>query len=299
MGYQTNMLAKGLRAKRSATLAMVITDLTDPFFPELAEAAQRTSRQADYALLLASTQSDPDIQDSVIASLVTRGVDGLLVFPAPGSPRGVIRRIARRGTPVVLVDDDGEPEEHLTIVRNDLQGGARMAVDHLVAAGHRRISMVSNHTEPIQRRLRDRGYADAMATADLSAHQRILHGDPTIADGERLTAELLDGPSRPTAIFTYNDVMAIGALKAARSQHVAVPEQLSIVGFDDIALAQIVTPSLSTIRIDRQRLGQILVERLLGLIDDSRADDGALPPLAVELVVRDSSASAPQTGDQE
>ncbi|MEE8601144.1 LacI family DNA-binding transcriptional regulator [Euzebya tangerina] len=297
MNYQTNMLARGLRANRSNTIGLIVTDLTDPFFPALAQSVQQTASKSGHTLILASTQKAAETESQILASFRARGVDGTIMFAADGQRRDVLQH-AREGLPMVLIDDQDGPAENLTSIRNDLEGGARAAVRHLLEEGHRAIAMISNVQSPERSRGRDRGYAEEMRLAGLGDRTRIVYEEATVDGGAAGMAALLSSPPRPTGVFAYNDLMAIGAMRAAQAAGLVVPDDLAIVGFDDIRMASLVSPMLSTVRIDRERLGQTAVARLLELIE-RRAGSGAeeppsatVPVLGCDLIVRESSRRA-------
>lgn len=293
LGYRPNLLARGLLTNRSDTIGLVGPNLFDPFFTELADGVQRAARRDNRTMFFASTDDDARRQAQVVASFHGHGVDGVIVFPAPGSSPDLIRT-ASLGLPVVLINHELDGP-NIATVQSDLVSGGRLAVEHLLSRGRRRIAMATEARTLIHQEQprRQRGYREALEAAGIPLDPDLLAtASDTVDGGRRCARQLMSLADPPDAIFAYNDLMAIGVLQELHRLGISVPDQVAVVGFDDIALCDAVIPRLSTIRIDRDQLGQVAVDTLWRLRDDPDATTSPTTSpdlLPVELVVRDSS----------
>jgi len=284
--YLPNLVARGLVTQRTRTLGLVVTDICDPFFAEVASGAQRAATANRHNVFLCTTHNEADQQAEVLASLRSHGIDGTIVFPVPGT-ENELRRVAT-DVPIVCVDHEVD-DPRIGTVSSDLVEGARQAVAHLVERGHRRLAMVASKFSPTHRRRREAGFLGACRELLGDGPEPIvLREEPTLEGGRRAAAAILDSDPSITAIFAYNDIVAIGAVSAAKDCGLDVPGDLAVVGFDDIPLAGFFSPQLTTVRIDRERLGGAAVDMVLKMRDEqaSHPDPAILP---VELVVRRST----------
>jgi len=275
LGYRPNLLARGLITRRTGMLALVVPQILDPFFSDVAHGVQTAVREQGATLFLSGTDNDPAQQRQVFNSLVSHGVDGAIVFPAPGGDDD-IRSLADNGLPVVVVDQDLD-HAGIGLVASDLAGGVEMAIDHLVDVGHTYIAMIANEVSPADRRIRERAFATALRRRRLPVGP-IVRAQPTVDGGRSASTTVLAEYPNVTAIFAYNDLMAAGTIDAATKHHRCVPDTLAVVGVDDIGLATLLAPSLTTVRIDRTALGAEAVRVLLAM--------AACPATTVERVVR-------------
>lgn len=294
MGYIPNAVARGLKAQRSGTVGLVVTSLTDPFFAEVMAGVDAVAGEADLSMFVTASHNEAEREMAVIETFHRRRVDGIIVAASRLSSR-YQSRLARIQVPIVLLNQHtDETQSSFHGVAVDEFGGARLAVEHLLGLGHRRIGYLGLGNRQRSDRLRHEGYAQAMADAGISPEADWVHVVPedeigTLADaavGERAFPTLLD--SGITAAFCYNDRTAAGALVACRDRGVAVPGDLSIVGFDDIELARWISPPLTTIRQPRQAMGRAAMEMMLALLAGEPVADRLLVP---ELVRRESTAA--------
>lgn len=288
LGYQPNLMARGLIRRRSDTIGLVTADFLDPFFPEIAEGVQRAAHRMNRTMFLACTNNDRQRQRAALRSLHGHGVDGVIVFPAMNS-RDDLVGLAAGGLPIVVVNDE-ITAPGIASVTADIQFGAELAVEHLLERSRSRIAMLIVHkSHPGEQGRREIGYRRALRRAGVPEQEELLvEVDNSIEGGRHGARSLLCLTRRPDAIFAYNDMIALGVLHELIASGITVPDEIALVGFNDIALCQAVTPQLTSIRIDRDLLGQTAVETLHTLLNDR---DGNNEPrrLPVELKPRGSS----------
>jgi DNA-binding LacI/PurR family transcriptional regulator len=273
LGYRTNVAARALRTGSARTVGLVVPDITNPFFGGVLRGAQEAAWREGYAVVLVDAANSREWELASLAALRALTVDGYLFFevdPLPGEPlRAVSVDTISPGMPVV---------------RLDAEGGSRAAIQHLLDLGHRRIGHVASEVDTDTFRLR----LDAMTEllGDIG-DLRVL--TPISIDGARAAAgPLLDRADRPTAIFADDDVVAAGIYLAARDRSIAIPGELSVVGFDDLDIARVLDPPLTTVAADAEALGAAAFDALLVMLTGGTPDAERVMP--VELVVRGSTA---------
>ena len=287
LGYQPNMLARGLITRRSGTIGLVGVDMTDPFFPAIAEGIQNAARETGRTMFFSCNDGDPQRQAEVFRSLLSHAVDGVIVFPAPGSIEQ-LTAYARRGMPLVIIDDIVE-FPNLASVSFDLEYGATRAAQHLLATGRRKIAMIGSEITVPRTRRRERGFYQAFENApEGSQRPELVRVQPTVSGGANGLQQLLERQPGLDGIFAYNDLMAVGAMRAAQSVGYRVPDDLAIVGCNDIEMSALMSPGLTTIRLDRPRLSAEATRVLNDLIE-APGSNPAPVVLPVELVVREST----------
>ena len=286
LGYRPNLLARGLVTRQSFTLGLVATYLTDPFFSELARGIQQACDRYGYLVFLTSSEGDTGRQHDVIQSLLDRGCDGLIVFPVRGS-QDQLRAVAHRSFPVVTVD---YAVDHPGIgsVESDTEGGAHLAVEHLLSRGRHVLGMVSSPSSEFVDEPRERGFREAIATVATDVRHHVVWHDETMAGGADGVRRLVERFPDLDGVLAYNDIMAIGAIRALEDIGRRVPDDVAVIGVDDVALSALVRPALTTVRIDREQMGARAVEMLMQM----RADPDGPPrreTVDVSLVRRDSA----------
>jgi LacI family transcriptional regulator len=287
LGYVYNRAAASLRTRRSQTVGLVVTDITNPFFAQMTIGSEAQLGEADHALLLANTSDELDKQDRLLEAMHEYGVDGILFCPAKGTPQKTIQRLRRWHLPFVLVT------RYLSAVEADYVGadnvlGAEMAVEHLLTHGHRRIAIVGGPLDSSARLDRWRGYRNALERHGLDVDEALSIPSTVTRDGgHRAILELLKHPDPPTAAFCYNDVVAFGVMLGLQAAGRTPGEDFAVVGFDDIEEAALWRPALTTVSIPPRQIGveaaRLLIERISRPDDPSRQT--ILPP---RLVIRDS-----------
>lgn len=290
-GYQPHAAARSLVTRRTRIVGAIIpaavsTLFTDPFFPRLLHGITRTCNSQKYHLLL-SLFDHPAGQEEMYRRVVRSGhLDGVVLASARMDD-SLLPKLLQDDVPFVLVGR--HPDERVNYVDVDNVGGARMAVEHLIRLGHTRIATITSPLSMAHGKDRLEGYHLAMAAHQLAVDEEwIVEGDNTEASGSRGTRRLL--PASPTAIFVASDMMAIGSLKALRDAGLQVPQDVSLVGFDDISIAAAVEPALTTVRQPIERLGSMAADLLVNLLENLQ--DGQPPAnriiLPTQLVLRDS-----------
>lgn len=291
MGYIPNAIAQSLKHRRTDTIGLVATSIADPFFADVTKGVEETARRAGLSVFLSATYSDEAQELAAIETFHRRQVDGLILVSLPLSERHH-ERLRRLGVPAVLVNTQlpNVGRELVSVVVDDY-GGAIQAVDHLIGLGPRRIGYLGTASRPRSNMRRRAGYEDSLRAAGLAPAPELVveaatpNPDDDVQMGAALLPELLG--AAPSAIFCYNDMLAIGALLACRRLGISVPGQLSLIGFDDVATAGYVTPALSTVRQPRRDLGRTAMQMLLDLLAERPVEPQVL---STTLVPRESTA---------
>ena len=296
LGYTSNAVAQSLKGRRSNTIGLVVTSIADPFNGRVVRGVDEVASQAGVDVFLGVSDNDASRELAVIESFHRRRVDGIISTSSRLSD-AQSHTLDRIGVPIVLINRQSESDRDLfRTVMVDSYSGARQAMDHLVSLGHSAIAYLGASNRPQSNRRRKQGYLDGLEAANITIRQDWVHESPEehqsyaedVADGQALMFDALRAGI--TAAFCYNDMFAIGALMTCRAFGLSVPDQLSLVGFDDVDVAQYVTPPLTTVRQPKRRLGQLAMEMLLSRMHDCPTDNHVLP---VELIVRSSTAPAP------
>jgi LacI family transcriptional regulator, galactose operon repressor len=290
LGYRPNRMARGLVTQRTNSIGLVVPNINNPFYPEVAEAVMSTAREKQHHMLLCSHENNPQEQQSILESLVDQGVDGIIIFPAlHGFDQ--LARFADSYGPIVAVNHLIEHPK-IGLVRANIVQGASQAVDYLVTKGHTQIGMINALRSPTNRRWRERGFKEAIFAHNLPfTDNYMIPGDNTPNDidgGYAAAHEFFTRSTKITALFCYNDLMAIGAMRACLDMGLRVPDDCAIVGFDDIALASLVRPTLTTIRIKKYELGAEATRQLLTMLETHSHEVNNVV-LDVDLVVRQSA----------
>lgn len=289
LGYQPNRLARSLRLGKTLTIGMIIPDGVNPFFAEVARGIEDTGFEHGYSVILCNSDGDLEKELHYTKVLNAKRVDGI-IFVAVGVSHEHIQMLQARKLPVVVVDRE-IPGVNVSTVITDNQKGGWLATNHLIELGHRRIACIAGPNNLTPSAARVTGYQQALKAHNIELNETlILRGDFQYQSGYRLMKQLLENKTVPTAVFACNDLMATGALCAAVEMGFRVPEDISIVGFDDIDLASYTTPPLTTIRQPKYEMGVFAV----GLLLDQIKDTNPKPErhiLDTELVTRKSSAA--------
>lgn len=290
LGYVRDRAAGALRSRRSQVLGLVVPNIANPFHADLALGVEAGVERAGYATMLANTEDDEQRERRVLRAMHERRVDGVILCPTERDDGETIAALRRWRLPTVLALRPG-PAATLDFVGPDNVGGARMAVEHLIALGHRRIGIIAGPRAISAGVDRLEGYRRALQAHGLPIDPRaIVHAAIDIAAGRVAAATLLSRPGadRPTAIFAFNDLLAVGVLLAARDLRLHIPDDVALVGFDDIAVAEALAVPLTTVALSGRAIGLAAADALLARL---RGEEDAPPRQLVipaTLVVRES-----------
>jgi len=285
LGYRPNGLARSLRTKSTQTIALLLPDITNPFFPRLVRGVQVAARRRGYLMLLASAEGDAAGEQDYLELFRANAVDGALLVGV-SIPSEQITRVVAEGFPIVSLDRDIDCPD-VPLVQVDNREGARTAVEHLLQLGHRRIAHIGGpHGLNISRE-RLAGYREALTSARIAVDPAlIVEGDYEETGGAAAAARLLDSGVHFTAVFAANDLTAIGAMDALHERGLQVPDDVSVVGFDDLRLAAYVSPGLTTVHQPAAEIGEraagILIDIIRGRRRAGRVGHVVLPPHLVE-----------------
>ncbi|WP_318483466.1 substrate-binding domain-containing protein [Photobacterium leiognathi] len=276
--YAPSALARSFKVNRTKTIGMLVTTSTNPFFGEVVKGVERSCYQQGYSLILCNTEGDHQRMHESINTLLQKRVDGLILMCATleGEHFDIFEHYA--DIPVVVMDWGPMQFTSDKIQDNSLRGGY-MAAKYLIDAGHSEIGCITGPLDRIQAEMRYNGYLQAMDEAGFSVEPSwVVEADFECEGGYNAFSQLHANGTLPSALVVANDMMAMGVINAANELGIQIPEQLSIIGYDDIHIAKFMSPSLTTIHQPKYRLGQAAVETLL-----TRLDQPETAPRIIEL----------------
>jgi DNA-binding LacI/PurR family transcriptional regulator len=296
--YRPSGVARSLKLRLTRTLGLIVTDIENPYFPQIIRAVEDAARARGYSVVLADGRRDPGREIQSLELLAEREVDGLLIASSALTERHR-SWIDERPCPVVVMNSTSTAADVPSVASDNREGG-RLACEHLLALGHRQLAFLATPASAnlaVDERLE--GVRAAVAAAGLGAdYLLVVDGEGGVEGGERAAREVLAARPETTALICYNDLTAVGALRGARALGRHVPADLSLIGFDDIELAPYIDPPLTTVRQDTDAMGEWAVTTLLGLIADagSASGSGAVETsterIPVAIVERGSTATA-------
>ena len=286
LNYRPNVIARSLRCKRTKNIALIVPDVAYPLLAEVAKGVEDTSYELGYSAILCESNGDPHRESACIKLLLAKQVDGI-VFVTAGEDSNRIQTLIEQGIPVVVCGSESPGVAVDTVIADDI-GSGRRATDHLLQMGHRSIGCIAGPAGLYISEERMNGYRQAIeAHGSPWEKDLIIHGDFHCQGGYDAMMELLAREEPPTAVFACNDLMAMGAICAASKRRLRIPQDVAIIGCDDIALAAFTNPSLTTVAQPKQEMGAVAVKMLVSRIENS----GRHPTrcvLPTELVIRDS-----------
>jgi len=292
LSYRPNVLARHLRRNENSSIGILIPDAKNPFFAEMAKGAQDICFAQGFIAVICDTDEQPSKAIGHLDLLFQQRATGFIVV-SPGNITAHLQQLLDDNYRIVLVDR-GLSALATDSVVSDNYGGGRQAVEHLIELGHRRIGFVVSNLEHETIQGRWAGAQEAMHAAGLEIDPSLVYmeGDELPGSGYEGAELILTQDPPPTAIFAFNDLMAFGVIRYAHTHNIAVPEQLSVIGFDDMMMASYSTPSLTTVRQPKYELGQKAVKILLRRVRGDKSPSVQLT-LATELVVRESTVPPP------
>ncbi len=288
LGYRPNSLARGLRRGESKTIGLIVPDNSNPFFAEILRSIESIGYSNGYAVILCNSDGDIEKEVAYTDLLVAKQVDGI-VFITTNNSYEHLQQITAAGIPIIVIDRDIPLKGTDVLLVDNFQGGYD-ATRYLISLGHRRIACITGPSRLTPSADRVNGYKKALnevAIAEIPGY--IVAGDFQFQGGENGVEQLLSLDPRPTAIFACNDMMALGAMRGLRKANLAIPRDISVIGFDDIALTSVVSPALSSVAQPIQRISELAFDLLIHRIQkkDTEFEDKRIV-LPTQLVIRDS-----------
>jgi LacI family transcriptional regulator len=292
LGYVPSRLARGLSRQRTGTLAVIVPDVANPFFTQVVRAAEEVARRSGYGVILCDTRADLSVERDVVEELIAHRVEGIVIAPVSDRSAAHLRRLDEFRVPCVLVDRTLPGVERDAVV-GDSFAGARRLIEHLIGLGHRRIGLIVESDDVSTARDRRRGYEAALTAAGIALDPSLVVEtavDPT-GGGEGMP-RLLELEQRPTAVFTVNNLVALGAIEAVRAAGLEVPDDVALVCFDDIEYASRLYPFLTVLEQPAETFGTVATQLLLERIQGRGPARRHVVVLPGEFVVRKSCGAA-------
>jgi DNA-binding LacI/PurR family transcriptional regulator len=286
--YRPNRVARGLATGRSHSVALLISDIRNPFFAEVARGAEDAARAAGCDMVLCNSDLDADKQMQYVNSLLEKRVDGILMNSVASLNRRQQRQLVECGVPIVLLNRSAanNASNLFPTVCADNEGGGALAARYLLKLGHTRIAHITGPRLHGNMTGRANGFVTVLKASGLTPE--LLYGEHNFGGGYALTRTLLDSRSKVTAIFAASDAMAFGAVRAIMERGLRIPEDISLIGFDNVELCSVIHPPLTTIHQPKHEIGQAAMELLLRLAGHPGKGTPEHRILGVELVERQS-----------
>ena len=292
LGYYPNTQARALVSGKSRIFGLIVSEITNPFFPEIVQSFEDIAVHHNYEILLTSTIHDPKRMELAVRRMIERRVDGVAVLTF-GMEESLVEDLRFRKVPLVFVDV-GPAVAKVSNIRINYQNGIRQAVQHLAALRHTRIAFVSGPPRLRSALARSTAFEESMQEIGLDVPKDyIVAGDHTMEGGMQALTKLIALRERPTAVLCSNDMSAIGVMREAYDCGISVPQELSVVGFDDIKLAQFTTPPLTTVQMSQKLLAEYAFKALLAEVEQPHSSGGREVELMTNLILRRSTALAP------
>jgi LacI family transcriptional regulator len=292
LGYYPNTQARALVSGRSRIFGLIVSEITNPFFPEIVQGFEDMAVQHNYEVLLTSTVHDSKRMAHAVRRMIERRVEGVAIVTF-GMEEALLENLKSRNVPLVFIDV-GPSLSRISNIRIDYLHGIRQAVQHLAALRHQRIAFISGPLTLKSAGARKRAFTQAMGEIGLPVRpEYLIEGNHTMESGIAAMKKLLALPERPTALLCSNDMTAIGAMRESYDEGVVIPDDLSVVGFDDIRFAQFVTPPLTTVRMSQTEIARLAFNALLADVErKTPAPSGSEYTLTTTLVLRKSTGMA-------
>ncbi len=288
LGYYPNVNARGLASGKSLLIGLIVSDIVNPFFPELVKSFEEAAMAKDYEIIMANTNYDATRTALKVRRMIERRVDGVAIMTSEMDQK-LINELSNRDIPIVFLDT-GKVAENISNVRIDYEQGISEAVDHLLGLGHRQIGFISGPLDLKSSKIRRTAFLKYLKRRGIIERDELVtNGDYKIEGGRAAMNRLLDLKEPPTAVLTSNDLTAIGALQTLRSRGLHVPQDMSLIGFDDIDLAKSTDPPLTTVSISRSKVAEFAFESLYKLMNGD-PKKGVELHIPTKLVIRESTA---------
>ncbi|MFB6290413.1 MAG: LacI family DNA-binding transcriptional regulator [Candidatus Bipolaricaulia bacterium] len=289
LNYQPNRFAQGLRSSKTYTIGVIVADILNPFFSALLKGVEKAAREEGYSIIVQDTDEEYENEKSAIQTALAEQVDGLLITPVQTDNQTIID-LKQSELPFVLLGRHFDELDTPYVVTDDVQGEST-AVEHLIEKGHERIALINGPTHISSSKERLKGYKQTMKKHGISIPDSfILQNNVTMEEGYKTGRELLSSSHKPTAVLCYSDFVALGVLKAARELGLKIPEELAVVGYDDIFFSNNLEVPLTTVRIPKRELATQAFGTLMNLITEEDTGSSFIHQrLEPELVIRAST----------
>jgi DNA-binding LacI/PurR family transcriptional regulator len=288
LGYFPNTYARALSSGKSNTYGLIISDIANPFFPDLVKSFERQALEYDYETLVVDTDYDLKRMEQCVRRLVEHKVDGVAIMTSEMEPK-LVQMLSRREIPMVFLDT-GKIGPHISNISIDYEHGIDLAIDHLLQFGHKHIALIQGPPNLKSAASRRNAFIAALKRRGITLPREYIQiGNHGVDGGQTAMNKLLNLRVRPTAVMCSNDLTAIGALNSAHVRGIQVPGELSLIGFDDIQLSSVMQPPLTTIRVSRTEIAVRAFTALYGTALGSRTR-GVNHVIATELIARGSTA---------
>ncbi|MBV9623700.1 MAG: LacI family DNA-binding transcriptional regulator [Acidobacteria bacterium] len=292
LGYYPNTQARALVSGKTRIFGLIVSEITNPFFPEIVQSFEDIAVQHNYEILLTSTVHDPKRMESSVRRMIERRVEGVAVLTF-GMEEALLEDLRFRKVPLVFVDV-GPPVPRVSNIRINYQRGIRQGVQHLAALRHQRIAFVTGPLVLKSAIARKHAFEESVREIGMRVEPNfVVEGDHTMEGGMLAFKRLAGLRSRPTAIMCSNDLTAIGVMREAFDHGISIPRELSVIGFDDVRVAQFIIPPLTTIQMSQTEIARLAFKALLQDVErDTPAANGSEYALNTDLVLRKSTALA-------
>ncbi len=287
LGYYPNTQARALVLGRTRIFGLIVSEITNPFFPEVVQTFENLAVENNYEILLTSTVYDPKRMESSVRRMIERRVDGVAILTF-GMEETLLEHLRDRKVPLVFIDV-GPEIPGVANIRINYLSGIRQAVQHLAALRHSRIAFIAGPQNLRSAGARSEAFKSSMQEIGLSPDLLVL-GNHKLEGGMNAFSELYSLKDRPTAVVCSNDMTAIGVMRQAYEQNVRIPQDLSVVGFDDIHLTEFTIPPLTTVQMSQQELARIAFQALLNEIESPQSGKSRQYELTTSLVLRRSTS---------
>jgi DNA-binding LacI/PurR family transcriptional regulator len=288
-GYYPNTHARTLGTGKSHIFGLIISDIENPFFPELVKGFERLAVEQGYEVLIANTDYQPERMEVCVRRMLERKVDGVAIMTSEMDPE-LVQMLNGRGIPIVFLDT-GLVGVGISNISLEYDSGVDQAIDHLTSLGHQRIAFVSGPANLASARTRLEAFLASLQRKKLECRQEFIReGNHRFDGGYAAMLDILKMRVRPTAVLASNDLMAIGMMGAVYAAGLRVPDDVSVVGFDDIALSSFMPPPLTTIRLSRAEIAEFAFNSLFAA-SQTGGTEGVTHFVHAELVIRQSTAA--------
>lgn len=294
LNYRPNQLARGLRLKKTHTIGLIVPDISNPFFAHVTRIIQTHAYRAGYSLIVCNTDEDIETELEQVELLISKGVDGFIVMPV-GTTFSHIKKLMDDYIPLVLLDRSFDDLDTSSVVVDNYTG-AYKATEYLISMGHSKIAVIQGLPDTYTNNARLKGYLDALKDGGIEVDRNYIVGKDFRKENGYIETKILLGLEQPpTAIFTTSDLITLGALEAVSEEKLTIPEDLSLVSFDDVDFAPFLFAPLTAVRQPKEIMGEVAVKLLIDGLKSKGKIDHRKIVLKSELVVRGSVKKIPST----